>query len=387
MKAVQCLAVGAMGMSMSLTVSAQDPPTLRLTRDLRIDAARHNLTAITPPGGLSVGRDGTIAFSQNQDGTIRYFDANGASLGTFGRRGQGPGEFQQVVRLTWIADTLVVSDQINRRLTSITPDRKLVRTIPWLSAVSMPSRSANDAPRFRVGFPRMRYADGSQLLSVTVAVGSPTPDWPGGEKPGVPIIRVDSTGAFQRLVAWSPRQPCDIPWDAGSGMGSGTMPVPFCAQVIEEVAPDGSRMLLAFPETGAAPSFRVVALGATGDTLFARSFRYQPVSISRSVRDSARATRARGSQSQREAAARLPIPESYPPVARVIAGRDETSWIELYVAGGGRLWHVVDATGAVIGKVAMPPDNQLMVVSRSALWAIETDADGLQHIVRYRVTR
>ena len=59
----------ALGLFVVLPVRAQEPPVLRLTRDLRIDAAEHDLTPITPPGGMTVGPDGTIAFSQNQDGT------------------------------------------------------------------------------------------------------------------------------------------------------------------------------------------------------------------------------------------------------------------------------------------------------------------------------
>jgi hypothetical protein len=52
-----------------------------------------------------------------------------------------------------------------------------------------------------------------------------------------------------------------------------------------------------------------------------------------------------------------------------------------------RSWHVLDARGSVIGKIVAPSNTQFMAVSRDQVWAIETDNDGLQHIVRFRVTR
>jgi hypothetical protein len=95
-----------------------------------------------------------------------------------------------------------------------------------------------------------------------------------------------------------------MPYDAGAGMGSGNMAIPLCPQAIEDVAPDGSRVSLAFLDPGSAAAFRVMAFRANGDTLYSRSYPFQSVSIPAEVKDSARATRARGSQSQRDAAAK-----------------------------------------------------------------------------------
>lgn len=367
--------------------SAQAVPEMRLARDLRIDAVEHDLTTITPPGGMTVGHDGRIAFSQNQDGTIRFFDARGQSLGSFGRKGQGPGEFMITSRFTWSGDTLIASDASTRRFTLISPDRKLVRTVPWLANASMPPKAGNDAPRLRVSVPQMRYADGSQLVSLALATGSAAPDWPGGEKPGVPFVRIDSLGAFQRLIAWRPDDQCVQSFDAGAGMGSGRMNIPFCAPVLDEPAPDGSRFVLAFVEPDGALAFRVIAFGEKGDSLFSRRFPYQPVAISPAARDSARAVRARGTPGQREAAARMQIPESHPSVVRLLVGRDGTTWLERPTGRADHTWLVLDAVGNPYGIVTVPGNTRLIVVARAAAWAIETDRDGLQHIVRFRVTR
>lgn len=369
-----------------VTASAQSLPELRLTRDLRIDAAANDLTRIFPPGGLAVAPDGTIAVTQNQDGTIRFFDAQGKPSGAFGRKGQGPGEFQMITSYMWVGDTLLASDGTTRRFTFISPDRALLRSVSWLPSVAVPARAGTEAPRVRASFPRARYADGSTLLTVSLATGSTTPDWPGGEKPGTPFIRVDSTGAFQRLIAWSARAQCTAAYDAGAGPASGNMGIPFCHQTLEEVSPGGNLLVLAFKDTER-PAFRVTAVRANGDTSFTRSIAFQSIAIPRSVVDSARATRARGSQGQRDAAARMQIPETYPPFARLIVGRDESTWIESYGPGAQRFWYVLDNRGAITGRATAPGNVQLMVVSRTAAWGIETDDDGLQSVVRFRVTR
>src|SRR5688572_17587113 len=80
-------------------LGAQEPPAWRLARDLRIDAGEHDLSPIT---SLAVSPNGNIAINQQQDGLVRFFDAGGKPLGTFGRRGQGPGEFMTVGRMWWI---------------------------------------------------------------------------------------------------------------------------------------------------------------------------------------------------------------------------------------------------------------------------------------------
>jgi hypothetical protein len=373
------------------TAAAQSPREFRLTRELRIDAAQHDLTVVYPPGGvpggLAVAPNGTMAVRQNQDGLIRFFDAQGNALGAFGRKGQGPGEFQTIGAFTWAGDTLIVSDGTTRRYTLISPDRKLVRSIAWPTTVTLPARAGAETPRVRASIPRVRYADGSLLLPVSLATGSVTPDWPGGEKTGTPFIRADSTGAFQRLISWSTRAGCSVQFDAGSGPTSGTLVIPYCHQALEEVSPDGNLLVLVSKDTERPDAFRVSAFRADGDTVFSQPVAFQLVPIPRSVADSARAMRARGTQGQRDAAAKMPIPETYPPFARLIVGRDESFWIESYGPGAERFWYVLDNRGTVSGRATFPRNVQLIVVSRTAVWGIETDTDGLQHIVRFRLTR
>jgi hypothetical protein len=361
----------------------QEAPTLRLVRDLRIDATEQDLSPITY---VAVAPNGTIAVAQNQDGVIRFFDAKGAALGSFGRKGQGPGEFQGVGRLTWIGDTLVVADLQQRRFTLISPDRKLVRSVLWLATVTVPPQPELDAPRVRPGIPRLLLADRSQITTASLAEGSAAPNWPGGTKSGTPVVRADSAGALQRLITWVPSSDdCSVSFDPGGG-GFGLMRIPFCAVPLEDAAMDGSRLSIAYVEKGK-NAYRVEVVRSNGETAFARSYPYQPVSIPASVKDSAKASRIRGAPGMRAAAEKMQLPESYPPLATILGGRDETTWIELFSVSGDRLWHVLDASGNQIAHIKVPRNIRIQVASRATIWATETDDDGLQHIVQFRVTR
>jgi hypothetical protein len=48
---------------------------------------------------------------------------------------------------------------------------------------------------------------------------------------------------------------------------------------------------------------------------------------------------------------------------------------------------MIDSTGKVAGELKVPREIRLMAVSRFTVWAVETDDDGLQHVVRFRVNR
>ena len=96
-----CRLVGAILLPalFATVVHAQQPRTWRTTRDLRIDANAHDLS---PIDWISVAPDGAIVFNQPQDSLLRFFDAQGKSLGTFGRGGAGPSEFRIMAAHGWI---------------------------------------------------------------------------------------------------------------------------------------------------------------------------------------------------------------------------------------------------------------------------------------------
>jgi hypothetical protein len=287
----------------------------------------------------------------------------------------------------WIGDTLVAGDGNTRRFTLISPDRKLVRTVPYLAAVSKPAQSTSEAAAHRVGIARLLYADGSQLVSATFADASPIPDWLGKVSPGMLFLRADSSGTLRRLIGWTPNaSACSAVYQTEGG-GFGVLRVPFCTVPLEDAAMERGRLAIAYLEEGNRPAYRVTIFDVNGDTTFSRSYSYQRIPIPKAVKDTAIAARVRGEAARRAAAEKMQIPEFYPPFSRLLAGRDQTTWLELSPVLEYRTWQLLDARGNVAGLVKVPRNTHIMVASREMIWAIEVDDNELHHIVRFRVAR
>ena len=238
MKSLLCSTVLVIATSafVSVPLQAQEPPTLRLTRDLRIDAAEQDLSTIA---WLTVAPNGAIAVSQPQDGLVRFFNASGSPLGSFGRKGQGPGEFEQLARGGWLADSLWVSDFSTRRFTIIGRDRTLVRTVPWVAALAFPDRPPGEVRTTSVAA-RATPPGNAQLLQVSLPADG---TWPGGKKSNEATVRAASTGTFERVLAWRPEVDClfSRPITVEGRSGVATMIVPFCPSPIDDISADGSR--------------------------------------------------------------------------------------------------------------------------------------------------
>lgn len=368
--------------------SSADRDTIRelnAVEDLRIDANAENLSPII---WLAVARDGGIVISQDQDGGVLFLGADGRRVGFFGRSGDGPGEFRHVSRYGWRGDTLWIGDVSAKRTTYVHPDRSLVRTALWPSGIEFDSAATGPSPTFFWVPPAAIYPDGSQLTEPMLAVGSAPALWLGPEDHSIPLVLVTAGGSFMAVAARIPGHSCTVRY--GDRVSSGSATIPFCARPAHAVSATGSRVAIALPPArdSDADTYRVVAANDRGDTLFTRSYRFTPQPIPRQLIDSIITQRVVGASSpeQKDAFRSMTPPANYPPFSRILVGRDETIWIELYTTTGDRVWNVLGADGDGIGHVRLPRSVQVMVASREAVWGTDTDDDGLQHVVRYSVT-
>jgi hypothetical protein len=109
----------------TVPAAAQTLPKRQLVEELRLDANTEDFPDI---GNVLVNARGDIAVFVNKDQQLRFYDAKGVKLGTFGRVGSGPSEFRRANMHGWAGDTLWVYDVDLRRITFISPARQLLRS-------------------------------------------------------------------------------------------------------------------------------------------------------------------------------------------------------------------------------------------------------------------
>jgi hypothetical protein len=127
------------GLALCLTACHQEARQLEASA-LTVDTVPITVVRATgPDGAVRFGEatagirlsDGTVVLIDNSDLTLRVFDSTGRSLAPIGRKGKGPGEFQDISVLARCGgDSIFVFDNTLERLTVFRPNGALARTTP-----------------------------------------------------------------------------------------------------------------------------------------------------------------------------------------------------------------------------------------------------------------
>jgi hypothetical protein len=153
---------------------------------------------------------------------------------------------------------------------------------------------------------------------------------------------------------------------------------------------DGSLWVAAIPEVEEANRAAVLVVGirGTGDTAFVRRIRVDPQIISREGADSIRRALVRVAPDKRSVAmARaIVLKPVHPPLDWLVVGRGGDTWVGLRPVEGMRRWIGIDSTGRDLGSVSLPAAVRLRYTNGTALYGTEEDDDGVESVVRYRVS-
>lgn len=364
-------------------VDDSDDRTAELREDLRLDANTEDFPTI---GRLFVSPRGEIAVPLPQDRKLAVYDSSGKRIRTLGRPGPGPGEFQGIGGVGWIADTIWVNDPRVRRTTYFAPDGTVLRVIGLPASLAPLTPAAQAGALMRVSVIAV-FADGSSLSEGTRLTSRGS-----GRAVGEHVIvRMTPTGEW-RVLAIPPSFE-DERWSM-SAAGFGRQ-VPFTGWPLFATSSDGRWFATLITDSQAADggTYTLSVFKANGDTVFVRAYPFRGVSIPRSVADSAVAAENRGPSSEGpsnlgamfERIARDKMPPVYAPVQWFILGLDDTIWITLRDSVDARTTVVLDARGDQIGRVVTSTRTRIRQASASRMWATEIDDDGLASVVRYRV--
>lgn len=369
------------------------PPRATITRDLRLDANEEDFPRVR---FVYVGPQGQMAIPILNDQNLRIYDSTGKRLAVVGRRGFGPGEFQELFPVGWKGDTIWVNDNSQRRITFIGPDHKVLRTTLAGTFDVGPSdeeRRKARADGMKMEIPTFSIAG---ILADGTIIGWGHRRWqedtPAQRAFGAPspMVRVEKDRKQVTIAI--------LPWggDPRWGMavdGFGNY-VPFMMPPQVAVSTKGDRIAHVWAETKSnGGTFTVSAFRANGDTMFVRTFPFAGVPIPARLRDSAVAvfTRPRGEGSAAlglkfAEMAEAKMPTVYSGAEQLLIGLDATFWVGLRRTDAGQRFLVLNSKGDPVAAVDLPPRTRLMQASATRLYAVETDPDGLQSVIRYAVS-
>lgn len=374
------------------SLRAEDMPEWSAELELRIGSLDDPDYSLTYMRSLEVSADGTMYTLHTQEQVVRMFAADGSFKALIGGRGSGPGEFENLAVMGWVADTLWVLDFRGYRFSQFTPTGEFIgsfsvpyRSIEGLSAIQPPRAGGllfdgtvhGEPPAFS-----HLVADGTLTHRVPMLMtrdGTVT-----DTLPSIPIGRNE----------WAISDPDD------PGRGGLYTRQPFGDGPLWSFVP-GERALIILDRT--APSSRddaslhVSKLTFSGDTVFSRTYRFEPTPVSSEEVDSLLDERAsmmaeRGifgvtaARGREWAALTLYQPEFKPGVVGMVFGRDGSIWLSRGPDGTGQDdWVVLDSAGEPIGHLKLPTGLQIFVVDPPLLWASERDELDVPYVVRFRI--
>lgn len=349
----------------------------------QVSGSSNDLTHIS---ALVPNRVGGVFALQPADYRILGFDRLGRATWAFGRKGGGPGEFLGLGQMVGVvADTVIIPDAGANRMTWLGPGLQFIRTEALPQEVHGPAGS--DAypglhrPMFIGTLP-----DGSFIARIEITTERVPPVWlPVGRGDGVIIARIAAKGELVRVLA---RGSSSADGKCNGHVGTTMFLLPFCQTPSFTIGQE-ARILAAVTPLPDGSARLVVIDVISGDTISTTRQEIRKREIPTKVIDSVRQRVMHMAGLPPEVAAAyhsLSFPKVFPPVARVVVGRDDTIWLEETTAPTAlRYWRVVSRRGTVLGTLELPRNNNLLAADADHIWCTGIDSDGFENIYVYRV--
>lgn len=317
------------------------------------------------------GRVYVLDWSQKQVLVV----SNGVVVNAIGRAGRGPGEFVTPISLGWHRDSLWIMDATLRRLSWFSGDGDYLGTTGSLEA--LPRNLVPGASPLPAGV----LADGSLLLNFSTNSRSMVTL--------IPLLSWGLSGHLDTLLIYD--RPITVQVTGPRGRMS-RIPLPWSNRVLHDISADGGWYVSVDRSPTGTPQQRVTVTTSTVERGFPRvtrwAFEVSPVPVPREVRDSILNVHSLNTGVSRSGIARaLPIPPTYPGATAVLATSDQTVWVR--TEGPGRensTWIVFTRAGRQVQSVVAPKGLDIMEVRGGFVYGVESDADGVPHLVRYRVS-
>ena len=329
--------------------------------------------------------DGRVVLYDDPTGAVKIFGTDGAPIASYGRKGEGPGEFQYVSAVVLLAgDTIAIHDPGSSRVTLMHPDTGAVRSFavpPMGMFVSYALLT--------------RGASGWFFAPTGYAVNGPPELATNGVRPQVAIVQVDEVaGVAGRTDTVGTTLGLELIRHRMEMMGQSremSAAAHFSPQAMLSADAEGNlwvadnagwdlRMLGDRGVVGARVRVNRAGRATTPailDSLTAvqrRLISSSPQATPEMVEAFLAAERAK------------PMVDSLPPFAAVHATAGDLVWLSEYLAPGDlrAYFTAIDRRGRIVGRLALPAGSRAMAFGTDRVLLRTEDGDG---VVRFAVHR
>ena len=313
----------------------------------------------------ALGPDNALFIADLINREVRVFGLDGAHRRTFGREGEGPGEFSGLHSITWVGDRLLALDYVIGRVTEFSAEGDV------LGQRRMRGRIGGSPLRFRfftVG-PDEAYA-------MTYVVGE--------TRRGLMFAGHDSRGETgDTLPLLRSEQPSGIECEYNEGWVS-SFDIPFAPSLVQHPGPGGT-MYMAMSD-----DYRI-AVTRGSDTLrvIGRTLSAEPISDVEWETGNQEFREFLAETPGAECSPRRPIrADAKPFIKGIHIAPDGRLWVEVLRTASNR-WELFDAEGRLLGAFPVRPrkEDAAPVFGPDHLVTIRQDSLDLDHVDVWRIDR
>ena len=338
------------------------PPVLEIGRSEGDGAGSDLFGAIAHAVRLS---NGHIAVADRHAQEVRVFDDAGDHVLTFGRLGEGPGEFTTLWSIAELAgDTIAAVDPSGGRVSLFSSAGVFGRSFP------IPRLPGASAPNV-VGW----LTDGTLLIAALTR--SPSRDT--RDQSTHVLYAVDRSGEILGTLGEFP----------GSPLGRNGLALGFASRA--EFAAGGNVAWV-----GQSGRFELVAHDRTGSVRRIVRLDREPRAVTQPEIDEAQAAVERSLQGASGPAVERILatePASHHPVhGALLADKAGNLWVERYRSHlledpGPQEWDIFDGEGRLVGYLVTPSDFEITDIGADFVLGFHTDELGVQTVRMYRLIR
>lgn len=290
-------------------------PTLPVVEELRIGSLDDPEVGFTRIGSVWESAAGELYVVERSEPELRVYDAEGALMRTYGREGEGPGEFQTMSDFGVLGDTVWISDSRHRRLTMFGKEGDVLGTVS--ASLEIPFGEFSGRPLQVTIYPGELRAGGVVVSEDLYARYPNLPD----SVVQVPRVvfdlegnLVDTLELVETSVSFRARMMTSQLGSSGQRRTAIRLDPPAPDSGTYRTSLDGDTTFVGWSVTDGSPAGRleVTRTNAEGDTLARTDFAYEPRPVRPSEIDSMAVERARARNMSRHGRGGRPLAGAVP---------------------------------------------------------------------------